>query len=52
MKCPTCTREMSVDRTDINKVSTNKSYDRVVYDCKYDDNWVTTEIPVKEEEVQ
>lgn len=41
-----CDQKMEVKNSDIsNNADTGQKYDRIVYVCKKDDAWVTTEIP-------
>jgi hypothetical protein len=46
MKCPVCSKDMELSRTETshNPVS-GVIYDKVVYGCKADDAWITVEIP-------
>lgn len=50
MKCPQCDKVMRKVRWEITnnfKVGKDyKEYDKVTYECKDDDIWVTTEIPM------
>ncbi|MBI1857125.1 hypothetical protein HY003_02775 [Candidatus Saccharibacteria bacterium] len=50
MKCPQCDKAMRKVRWEItNNFKTGKDfreYDKVTYECKDDDIWVTTEIPM------
>ena len=50
MKCPKCDKDMRKVRWEItNNFKTGKDfreYDKVTYECKDDDIWVTTEIPM------
>jgi hypothetical protein len=50
MNCPTCDKPMRKVRWEItNNFKTGKDfkeYDKFTYECKEDDIWVTTEIPV------
>ena len=50
MKCPKCDKVMRKVRWEITnnfKVGKEfKEYDKVTYECKDDDIWVTTEIPM------
>ena len=50
MQCPQCQKEMRKVRWEITnnfKVGIDfKEYDKVTYECKADDIWVTTEIPM------
>jgi hypothetical protein len=52
MTCPKCTKEMRKVRWEItNNFKSGKDfkeYDKVTYECKDDDIWVTTEIPMDE----
>jgi hypothetical protein len=51
MNCPTCGKQMKP----IRKIITNNlesqekliEYNSITYNCKLNDTWVTTEIPVK-----
>jgi hypothetical protein len=50
MKCPKCDKDMRKVRWEITnnfKVGKDfREYDKVTYECKDDDIWVTTEIPM------
>jgi len=50
MKCPKCDKVMRKVRWEITnnfKIGIEfKEYDKVTYECKDDDIWVTTEIPM------
>lgn len=50
MKCPKCDNDMRKVRWEITnnfKVGKDfREYDKVTYECKEDDIWVTTEIPM------
>jgi len=50
MQCPQCNNDMRKVRWEItNNFKTGKDfkeYDKVTYECKDDDIWVTTEIPM------
>lgn len=52
MNCPKCNQPMRKVRWGITnnlKVGKDfKEYDKVTYECKNDDIWVTTEIPLSE----
>ncbi len=48
MRCPVCLKEMEIQRKDISYNSKGGAeYNRIVYWCKEDDVWITTEIPTK-----
>lgn len=53
MNCPKCNKAMRKVRWEITnnfKVEKDfKEYDKVTYECKDDDIWVTTEIPLAKE---
>ena len=49
MKCPTCNRAMKQLRSDTSYGQRQKPYDRVYYQCTYDDIWVTVETPREQE---
>ena len=50
MKCPVCDKPMRKVRWEItNNFKQGKDfreYDKVTYECKEDDVWLTTEIPI------
>ncbi len=50
MKCPQCDKDMRKVRWEITnnfKVGKDfREYDKVTYECKDDDIWITTEIPM------
>jgi len=50
MQCPQCNKDIRKVRWEITnnfKVGKDfKEYDKVTYECKDDDIWVTTEIPM------
>ena len=52
MNCPKCSKEKRNVRWEITnnfKVGIDfKEYDKLTYECKTDDIWVTTEIPLNE----
>ena len=52
MNCPKCSKQMRKVRWEItNNFKTGKDfkeYDKFTYECKDDDIWVTTEIPMTE----
>lgn len=52
MNCPKCSKPMRKVRWEItNNFKTGKDfreYDKFTYECKDDDIWVTTEIPITE----
>lgn len=52
MNCPKCNRPMRKVRWEItNNFKSGKDfreYDKLTYECKDDDIWVTTEIPMAE----
>jgi hypothetical protein len=54
MKCPICNQEMKKVRWEITnnfKMAEDfAEYDKVTYQCKDDDVWVSTEIPMKQAE--
>ena len=54
MNCPKCKKEMRKVRWEITnnfKVGTDfKEYDKVTYECKDDDIWVSTEIPMSKKD--
>lgn len=48
MNCPICKKEMEIKGKDIsNNPENGRQYTRITYWCKSDDIWVSTEIPVK-----
>ncbi len=50
MKCPKCKQEMRRVRWEISNnfkmADQYKEYDKTTYECKNDDIWVTTEVPM------
>lgn len=47
MECPKCKKEMELVKGDTShNFETNEKYDRKLLKCKYDDIWITIEIPV------
>ena len=52
MKCPVCKQEMKKVRWEISNnfkmADAYKEYDKFTYECKDDDVWVSTEIPMSE----
>ena len=52
MNCPSCNKPMRKVRSEItNNFKTGKDfkeYDKFTYECRVDDIWVTTEIPIPE----
>jgi hypothetical protein len=52
MNCPKCNQAMRKTRWEITnnfKIDKDfKEYDKVTYECKDDDIWITTEIPMLE----
>ncbi len=54
MNCPKCSKTMRKVRREITnnfKVGTDfKEYEKVTYECRTDDIWVSTEIPLQKSE--
>lgn len=54
MKCPKCQKDMRKVRWEITnnfKVGKDfREYDKYTYECKDDDIWVTTEVPMAKSE--
>lgn len=50
-KCPVCKNKMMIERkeTSYDLRRNNKEYKRVVYWCKKDDVWLSTEVPKEKE---
>lgn len=50
MNCPKCKKPMKKVRWEITNnfkmADSYKEYDKVTYECKNDDIWVSTEIPI------